>query len=573
VVAAVLAALLSLALHAFVLEKLPPMRLGQPATEEDLTRYRPFELARKAPEPAEAVREPARFRPEDPGQLREILVEADILADVGPGELPVPEAPAMPAGPLTGQDKAMVSPALPTTQTPWEPRQDIVQVEEQIFGEKISALPRRFTERVQRSAIAPDIVFPAEAADITLAGGFGSGSEPESLSVSRLLPRGDVEGGGGAATKDIETPEPLFPDGTTEFDEARADITDLKPAEQYLALDVRAFHSEEEPDVRYFEVRISRRGEESLPVLPKDVLFMQDCSESMTAWKLAECKAGLRRALDNLRPGDRFDIMGFRDVPYRCFGQWVDVKDATRARALQFIDDMRAQGNTDVYASLSEAERIERDSARPLIAMLITDGRPTVGTTDSSDIIESFTQANRGNVSMFSFGAGRRVNRFLLDLLSYRNRGDSLVVVDTDRIPSTLQTWSREMSRPVLSDLTYHFSGLDETRVFPSTLTHLYLDRPLVIYGRMPRASDSTAFQVIGRSGAEKRDMVFALDLKNAQPGDESMRTRWAWHRIYSLIGRYIQTRQPLVLVEMDELAQKFGLDVPYGKDIGRPAR
>ena len=49
---------------------------------------------------------------------------------------------------------------------------------------------------------------------------------------------------------------------------------------------------------------------------------------------------------------------------------------------------------------------------------------------DSSDIIESFTRANAGAISMFALSAGNRVNRFLLDMLSYKNRGDSLVVAE-----------------------------------------------------------------------------------------------------------------------------------------------
>jgi secreted protein with Ig-like and vWFA domain len=41
-----------------------------------------------------------------------------------------------------------------------------------------------------------------------------------------------------------------------------------------------------------------------------------------------------------------------------------------------------------------------------LIAILLTDGRPTAGTVDSSDIIEHFTAQTKVEYPVFSVGAG-----------------------------------------------------------------------------------------------------------------------------------------------------------------------
>ncbi len=572
VLAAVFALLVSAAFHIFLLEKLPPMRLGRPIKDEDIVRYRAFELERRTPPAASKINEPARFRPEDPNQLREIFGEPEVDPAATAPSVP-PAAPAIPEGPMFAQDKALAAPALPTTRSPWEPRQDILQVQDKLYDDAVSVLPRRMVERVERSPVAPDVVFPADAPDIQPAGGFGSGSGDLALTVSRPPADGAMASGAGGARGSAVPLQAadVFPGETSAFNEEMSNVTGLEPTEQYLALAVSSFQPADEPDATYVQVLISRRAEDALPVLPKDVLLMQDCSESMTAWKLIECKAGLRRWLDQLREGDRFDVMGFNDETRRCFGRWMEFNPASKARALRFIDDMRAQGNTDIFASLMAAEHAERDPARPLLAILVTDGRPTVGTTDSSDIIETFTKSNEGRVSMFAFGAGRRVNRFLLDLLCYRNRGDSLVVVDTDRIPSNMEAWAKEVRRPVLSDLTYHFSGVEEDQAFPATLTHLYLDRPLMIFARVPRSLERTAFQVVGRSGATQRDLLFELNLSQARPGTDELRTKWVWHRVYDRIGQFIQTRNPALWTEIEELAARYRLDIPYGKDaMGR---
>ena len=260
--------------------------------------------------------------------------------------------------------------------------------------------------------------------------------------------------------------------------------------------------------------------------------------------------------------------MGFEDKPYRCFDAWAPVNPLNLAKARKFIDDMRAQGNTDVYASLESARRVPQTPGRPVLAVLVTDGRPTAGTTDSSDIIEKFSHENAGNVSMFAFGAGRRVNRFLLDLLSFRNRGDARVVVDVDRIPANMERWAVETSRPVLMDLKYQFSGVNTEDVYPRTMTHLYLDRPLVLSGRVEGVPGKTAFQIVGRSGPVARDMLFTLDWNTAVQGSEELRQRWAWHKAYELIGRYTAHRDPELLIALQAHAALYGLQVPYGRDL-----
>ena len=122
-----------------------------------------------------------------------------------------------------------------------------------------------------------------------------------------------------------------------------------------------------------------------------------------------------------------------------------------------------------------------------------------------------------------------------------------------------------EVRRPVLTDLAYRFSGVDQGEVYPSTLTHLYLDRPLTLLGRVESAPSSAAFQIVGRSGDAMRDLVFPLDLQAATHGTEAIRRAWAWQRVYHWIGRYTESQDPAVLKQLRGFADRYGLVVPYG--------
>jgi Ca-activated chloride channel family protein len=260
--------------------------------------------------------------------------------------------------------------------------------------------------------------------------------------------------------------------------------------------------------------------------------------------------------------------MSFRETTLRCFNTWTGAAPENREKANQFVDSMRSVGNTDIYGSLRATLGAAREPGRPMLAVVVTDGRPTVGVTSASEIIEAFTESNGGGVSVFALSGGKRVNRFLLDFLSYRNRGDSTVVAEQENIPDGMEQVARELSRPVLTDLSYRFTGIDASQVYPRTLTHLYLDRPLVIYGRAS-GNEKAAFQIIGRSREELRDIVYPLELDKAAAGSDAIRQSWVWHTIYDKIGEYLRSRQEGLLDEVRALAARYRIALPYGIDKG----
>jgi Ca-activated chloride channel family protein len=200
---------------------------------------------------------------------------------------------------------------------------------------------------------------------------------------------------------------------------------------------------------------------------------------------------------------------------------------------------------------------------------VVSDGVPTVGLTDSTRIIEAFSETNRGAVSVFTLGTYLGANAYLLDLLSYRNRGDTHIVPsDRWRIPDDLERRAREISRPVLADVRFRFAGQSACEVYPVLTSNLYLDRPLVLYGRYPRDVSRLIFQAVGQAGDVPCDMVFDLDLSRAPGGEKSIRTLWAWQKVYHLIGEHTRTRNPAMPEAIRQVAHTYGIRVPYAEEL-----
>ncbi len=548
------ALLLSLAVHWAAVWKLPDVRFAALPDVSAMPRYEPVRLGSVTPEPPPAPDAVERFRPEDPAAVSEFWSEWS-AGDAGSFSAPPDENVA--AAPDVEAE------APPTDRPPPAfSRQEVRAVQERLLRDDVAALPRAFAPDIPRADIAPDIALPADIPDTFepesggSSFGFSSSSDIPLVSfASTGDPAGDLKTGAG---------DPALDALAGELDEAPGEVTDVEPIEDLLEVDLERYQPAGD-DWVYFRLQIQRAGEGSLPVLPRDLLFVQDCSESISPWKLADFRRGLRRWLEHVDAGDRIEILEFRDAITPCFNRWVKATPGNLDRAREFIGDMRSRGNTDVYASLQAALDIPRDPARPMLVILATDGRPTTGVTGSIDIIDRISRENDGSVSIFAVGGGDRVNTFFLDLLSYRNRGEARVAADEDQIPGAMEEWARQLGRPVLTDLRYQFAGIDSAEVYPRTLTHLYLDRPLQIVGRVPAGGSRIAFQVIGRSGDRQHDMIFDLDLAEAASGNRTLVDFWAWQKIYDMIGLYIQSPSDELLGDIQDMADRYGMVVPYG--------
>ena len=515
------------------------------------------------------------FAPANPDEIAATSATADPLETAI--DAPAPELEPIDLGnQVDGFDAATIEPVAPVHETRIDPRREIVKIDEKIFEEEVEHLPRRLIPDVPREIEAPDITFDTKLPDLdalqeTARVDFGDDFRPPPLSLPPLSAP--------PAAPDLVTERAATPLAApaTRPDLAAAGLTGERPdavtkheaVEQLLALKVSQFTTPEDPEYVYFKISIERNGIEALPVLPKAVILLQDCSLSITEAKLEQFKLGLYSWLETIRPGDYFNVIAFSDGVRSCFPDLVRMDAPNRAAAKWFISNLKTEGKTDVFASLQTLLRLVEQSPVPVVGILLTDGRPTVGLRDSTSIIERFTQAGGGRLSVFCVGGGSRANEYMLDLLSYRNRGDSILVPRNSALPGAMENMAGQLRHPVLANLQYTFTGAVEPEVYPFTLTHLYLDRPLEIFGRVPRNSGPLAVQIVGQSIANRtKDMIFRVDPGKGEPGPDQIRKQWAWHKMYHLIGAYLESQDPTDLHNIRVMAARYNLRVPYVYDL-----
>ena len=445
-------------------------------------------------------------------------------------------------------------------------RHDILQVEEALFDDNLYAIPPQKVPELLRSPVSSDIVLPEVELSNADRKSFQSGDLD-----GRLDGLGDV-GMLAAVQEDLKATTfggPLPPDPNKNalgamLDEQALDVLHFEAVEDELKMGVEFYISKDDPEWRYFKVSIQRKSEEVLPVLPRKVLFVQDCSESIGRSKLKRFKAGLLASLQSLNPNDVFNIMAFREDVDLCFPEYKPVSSSSLAQARLYISSLKSRGKTDVNLSLKNILSLNQKMDDPSLVLLMTDGRPTMGLVDSSEIIESFTRANKGLVSIFSVGGGNRANPYLLDLVSYRNRGEALLVREVEDIPNALVDLSSGIQRPVLARVRYDYTGEEVAELYPANLSHLYLDRPLELFGRIRSDVEQLAFQLVGESGEISHEVLFPVFWDVAQKGAVSLKNAWAKQKLYDLIGKYSKSPGEPSMQPLKRHAQQYGLSVPY---------
>ena len=519
----------------------------------------------------------------------------------------------------------------PVAAAEWKPRQEIMAIELPKVPDEEAALPRLVIPKVERVAHASDItpafellssggagVSGAPVTDAPLLstkglGGVGGGN----AALAHLAPvppkiGGTSDGGGGSSfglgapslmavseaekksqeragkdkkkEKPVAAPSPPAPPPNALVDESKVvkekeavrvlrdeQVPMGEPFDQHVRVGLGAWIDPEHPKFKYFRIVVSSRAEKPLPVVSKDIVFMLDASGSIANDRLRKCRDAVSEALRLLNTGDRFNVVAFRDKFSYAFPEaaWKEVTAETLEHADKWLGRLTAHGQTDVFRTLRSVLTLPRDPARPVVALVVTDGEATSGLTRNAEIISSFSELNGGLISVFMYGVKDTANAYLMDMLTRGNRGswarhEGLRWSAAAGIPAL----SKKFERPVLSDVSVIFASSSHAETYPKLVNNLCEDAPIEIYGVCPADQKEVVFQMRGLNGATVFENLFRIPFATAEKLDESVRREWATRRIYALIAAYTANPKEDTLRDMRIFANHYNIEIPYEKEI-----
>ncbi len=301
-------------------------------------------------------------------------------------------------------------------------------------------------------------------------------------------------------------------------------------------------------------------------VVAKDIVFVLDTSGSMSGKKIQQAKKALEFCVDNLNDGDHFELVRFSTEVEPLFDQLVEASPANRAKAEDFIKDLRANGATAIDDALRKALSLRPvDSARPFVIIFLTDGMPTVGVTDEEQILANVKQNDLGHTRIFCFGIGTDVNTHLLDRLTEQSRGYSQYVLPDEDLEVKVSSFFAKIKEPVLANPALKFTGdVRATKLYPSSLPDLFKGEQLVLAGRYSGQGNS-AVAIEGTVNGATRKYAYDLAFPEESSDHEFIPRLWATRRVGNLLDEIrLHGQNAELRDEVTELARKYGIVTPY---------
>jgi Ca-activated chloride channel family protein len=297
-------------------------------------------------------------------------------------------------------------------------------------------------------------------------------------------------------------------------------------------------------------------------IIGKAVTFVIDTSGSMAEQdKISRAKAALRHCVERLNDQDTFNVIRFSsDV--EAFRPRLVSAGAERQAALEFIETLEPAGGTAIHDALAKALQTSGGDA-PII-VFITDGRPTVGETETQKIVEAVAAANGKHARIFTFGVGSTVNTKLLDQLAAQHGGFATYVKPDAEIEEKITSFYNKMAHPVLSQLTLEIPGVRTYAMLPTRVPDLFRGDQLLVLGRYRGDGDSLV-RLTGRVGSDARTYDYEGTFPAESKEHDFIAQLWASRQVGFLLEQVsLHGETPERVEEVKQLALQYGIVTPY---------
>jgi Ca-activated chloride channel family protein len=310
-------------------------------------------------------------------------------------------------------------------------------------------------------------------------------------------------------------------------------------------------------------------GSDHSPIIvARETIFVIDTSGSMSGTSIEQAKAALLLALNRLTAQDRFNVIQFNSVTHVLFSQAQPVTPQTLRKALHYVDNLKANGGTEILPALKMALKSSAPASHLRQVIFLTDGQ--VGNEDE---LFEIIRTQLGTSRLFTIGIGSAPNSHFMRKAAEFGHGTFTHIGSTSEVQAQMDAIFRKLERPALTDL--HIEGLGgQIEMFPPRIPDLYEGEPVVVILKGRALPDTiTIHGMIGAS-----PWTTAITLKNSEHR-EGLSAYWARQKIAALMDqqRYGQdeaaTKQAVLDVALGHhLVSKYTSLVAVDVTPARPA-
>ena len=258
----------------------------------------------------------------------------------------------------------------------------------------------------------------------------------------------------------------------------------------------------------------------------REAIFVIDNSGSMAGESIRQAKKALSLALQELKAGDRFNVVRFDDTLTVLFSDAVPADAEHLAVAQRYVEKLDAAGGTEIYPALKAAlvDTTPNDKTRLRQVIFLTDGD-----VSNEDQVLAEIGKSLGRSRLFTVGIGSAPNTFLMEHIASQGRGTFTHIGSEAEVDARMTELFNKLESPVMTDLRVTTNDA-KLETWPNPIPDLYAGEPVVLTASASEATGSLRLE--GRIGSQP--WTATLDLASAIDG-KGVSKLWARSKIAAI--------------------------------------
>ncbi|XP_052633408.1 inter-alpha-trypsin inhibitor heavy chain H3-like [Harpia harpyja] len=230
----------------------------------------------------------------------------------------------------------------------------------------------------------------------------------------------------------------------------------------------------------------------NLPKLPKNVIFVIDISGSMSGREIEQTREALLKILDDIKEDDFFNFILFGSEVQTWKETLIKATPENLDEAKKFVRGIDTAGMTNLHGGIMrgidmlnaahERNLVPKRSAS--IIIMLTDGQPNVGISNTQDIQEHVKKAIEGKYPLYNLGFGYGVDYSFLEKMALENKGLARRIYPDSDAALQLQGFYDEVSNPMLTDIELNYPENEISDLTKNSFKHFYDGSEIVVAGR-----------------------------------------------------------------------------------------
>lgn len=269
-------------------------------------------------------------------------------------------------------------------------------------------------------------------------------------------------------------------------------------------------------------------------ITPREMVFVLDCSGSMSGLPMNASKAFMREALNHLRPSDWFRVIRFSDAATEFSSKPLRASGVNINKGLSFTEQLYGSGGTEMMSGIRQALEPSVPHGAMRIVVFLTDGY--IGNEAS---ILSYINDNIDDTRIYAFGVGTSVNRYLLSEVARTGRGFARYMDPTESVDEVAKSLAGRLQTPVLTDISIDWGKLSPTEVNPDPIPDLFAGQSVRVMGRYTQAG-SHVIRVHGKVNGRPATLPLQVTLPQLSNDGEGIALVWARSKVKQLMGELL---------------------------------